>query len=216
MNCIRVGAVQTRLEEEDLKMRRILLAGLLLAGIGAARPAMAQDSVKIFVGYSFASVPFTIENPGQILIVPTKTFICLEACQVPGPTFSQMAANSSGWEISSTVKVHKWLGIAADFDGHYSGSGSTAIHRYSFLFGPEVALPGRVSPFVHVLAGTVNESTGTGSTGSAFATAAGGGIDIKAGHLLSIRLIQADYLMSRFGGFSQNKYRISAGIVLRF
>jgi hypothetical protein len=198
-------------------MRRILLAGLLLACIGTARPTMAQDAVKVFVGYSYASVPYSMPTTGlQVPALPTQMVTCLEACLPFVTTFNQFAAHASGWEMSGTVKAHKWLGITADFDGHYSSAAGTPIHRHSFLFGPEVALPGRISPFAHVLVGGVHESVGFGQTGNAFATAVGGGIDIKMGHRLSIRLIQADYFMTRFNAFDQNKYRISTGVVLRF
>ncbi len=194
-------------------MRRVLLAALLLANIAMVRPAIAQDRVKLFGGYSFANVPFTVFNPGQSPSLPTL-IVCLEACPI-NATITQMGANASGWEISGSVRVYKWIGAVADFDGHYSSFSGTPIHRHSSLFGPEVALPGRVSPFVHVLIGGASESVGFESA-NAFASAFGGGIDLKAAPHISIRLIQVDYFMTHFGNFSQNKYRFSTGIVLRF
>jgi outer membrane protein OmpA-like peptidoglycan-associated protein len=55
-----------------------------------------------------------------------------------------------------------------------------------------------------------------------FAWTAGGGLDIKMRHHLAIRLIQAEYLMTRFQDYStgatasQNDMRLSSGIVFRF
>lgn len=43
----------------------------------------------------------------------------------------------------------------------------------------------------------------------------GGGFDVKASPQLAIRLIQADYALTRFSSTTQNNIRISAGIVFR-
>ena len=85
------------------------------------------------------------------------------------PTFS-----SNGWELSGDYKFTSWLGGVADFDGHY-GSGAT-IH--TFLFGPQVSWPARVSPFAQVLVGGAHISMGPFSDTS-FALALGGGIDTR-------------------------------------
>ena len=51
---------------------------------------------------------------------------------------------------------------------------------------------------------------------------AGGGLDVKVHHHIAIRLIQAEYLMTRFENLttgstaSQNDMRLSAGLVFRF
>ena len=48
------------------------------------------------------------------------------------------------------------------------------------------------------------------------AMAVGAGIDVKAFPFLSVRLFQFDYLLTRFGGSTQNQPRASAGVVLHF
>ena len=45
---------------------------------------------------------------------------------------------------------------------------------------------------------------------------AGGGVDWNATTHIGIRLIQAEYLMTRFASETQNNARISAGVVFRF
>ena len=51
---------------------------------------------------------------------------------------------------------------------------------------------------------------------------AGGGLDVKVHHHLAIRVIQAEYLMTKFEDYdtgqaaTQNDMRLSAGIVFRF
>jgi hypothetical protein len=44
----------------------------------------------------------------------------------------------------------------------------------------------------------------------------GGGVDVAVHRNLAVRLIQADYFLTRFGGASQNNARISTGLVFRF
>jgi hypothetical protein len=51
---------------------------------------------------------------------------------------------------------------------------------------------------------------------TAFATAIGAGIDVKPFPFVSIRLFQFDYLLTRFGGNTQNQPRASVGVVLHF
>ena len=41
----------------------------------------------------------------------------------------------------------------------------------------------------------------------------GGGFDVKVRSNVALRLIQADYLMTRFSGIRQDNLRLSAGIV---
>jgi hypothetical protein len=122
------------------------------------------------------------------------------------PSFS-----SNGWEISGQYKVADWLGAVADFDGHYYNGTS----QDTFLFGPQVSWPGRVSPFAHVLLGAARDSAG-GFSSSAFALGIGGGIDTQIAHGIYWRIIQGDYLPTHFGDFWQNNARVSTGIVFRF
>jgi hypothetical protein len=68
----------------------------------------------------------------------------------------------------------------------------------------------RVRPFAHVLAGGAlfrgfaSSRTQAGNTfiiddATSFALAVGGGLDVRAGRRLDLRLIQADYLPTFFG-----------------
>jgi hypothetical protein len=129
---------------------------------------------------------------------------------------SSPTGNLNGWEISGQYKVTNWLGGVADFGGDYGTVGGVDTHFYTFLFGPQVSWSARVSPFAHVLIGGANLGVpGAGST-TAFATAIGGGIDTKVTDRFSWRIIQGDYLITRFGSTTQNNVRVSTGIVFRF
>jgi len=46
--------------------------------------------------------------------------------------------------------------------------------------------------------------------------ALGGGIDAELTDRIHWRLIQMDYLLTQFGGGSQNNFRFSTGILIKF
>ena len=46
--------------------------------------------------------------------------------------------------------------------------------------------------------------------------AMGGGLDVKLTRSLAFRVLQADYLLTRFGGVTQNNARLTTGLVYRF
>lgn len=125
------------------------------------------------------------------------------------------SSNLNGWEIAGQYKVREWLGGVADVDGHYGSISGIGTSTYTYLFGPQISIPSSISPFGHLLIGGAHNSTG-GVGNSSFAMALGGGIDAQMVHGLHWRLIQADYVMTQFASRSQNSFRFSTGIVLRF
>jgi hypothetical protein len=125
------------------------------------------------------------------------------------------SSNLNGWEIAGQYKVREWLGGVADLDGHYGSINGIGTSTYTYLFGPQISIPSSISPFGHLLLGGAHNSTG-GIGNSSFAMALGGGIDAQMVHGLHWRLIQADYVMTQFASRSQNSFRFSTGIVLRF
>ena len=124
-------------------------------------------------------------------------------------------ANLNGWEAAGQYKFADWLGGVADFDGHYGSIGGIGTSTYTYLFGPQISAPSSVSPFGHLLLGGAHNSTGGVGT-SSFSMAIGGGIDAEVFNGLHWRLFQADYLLTQFGGGSQNNFRFSTGIVIKF
>jgi outer membrane immunogenic protein len=82
-------------------------------------------------------------------------------------------------------------------------------------------------PFGQVLAGLAHSSgtlvqganPGAANAGAAFAGDFGGGLDLRVNPRFSIRLVEADYLLTTFDNGTnnhQNNLRISAGLVIRF
>src|SRR6266481_7183675 len=148
-------------------------------------PAPAQDKVELFGGYSYMRFS---SSPG---------------------------ANLNGWEISGQYKFTDWLGGVADLDGHYGSPRGVGTSVHSYLFGPQVSFPARVSPFAHLLLGGAHFSA-AGFGNSSFSMAIGAGIDTELIKGIRWRIIQGDYLMTNFGSHKQNNTRLSTGIVFRF
>lgn len=191
-----------------MRKRLLILAGLCLCFL-CADTAHAQ--VQIFGGYSYVRPTITIQQPA---------ITCPIGMTCP-PTSATTHPNLNGWEVSGTYNMFKVLGLTADFGGNYGTIQGSPLHVNTYLFGPQIHFPGPVSPFAHVLIGEAHETVGgngavLASSDNAFATAVGGGIDIKAVPFISLRLIQIDYLVTHFGSRTQNQPRASAGIVIHF
>lgn len=192
-----------------MKRWAMLLGVALLFSVAAS----AQDEnpkAEIFGGYSYVRV---------------------NASGVPG-------FNMNGGSASVSFNPWSSLGIVADFGGYHVGNiggESVSGEVYSYLFGPKLAYrSGRITPFVQALfggahatgGGTISPGArvrpqgiipGTGSLSeNAFAMTLGGGLDVNATNHIGIRLIQAEYFMTRFASETQNNARISAGVVFRF
>jgi len=133
--------------------------------------------------------------------------------------------NLNGWNASIAVNPNRWFGLVADFSGHYGSPFDVDTSVHSFLFGPRVSYRkhGTVTPFAHALFGATHIKVTTNVAGAkltesdtAFALALGGGIDVKLRPSVALRLIQADYLLTRFGEETQNNVRLSTGFVFRW
>lgn len=184
--------------------------------------ALAQDStskLQVFGGYSLLHTDSGgLNGPllNSLLAAPNGTF--------------GLNSNFNGWNAEVQYNANRWLGLVADFSGHYGGpltasvgSGVTGLpggNEYSFLFGPVFTYRShtKFEPFAHALfgfdraslsAGTFTGLTAAASgamTDTAFGMALGGGVDYNLFPRFAIRLGQADYfytnhdLNSFYGG----------------
>ena len=84
-----------------------------------------------------------------------------------------------------------------------------------------------LQPFGQVLLGVAHSSgtlvqgsnPGAANAGAAFAANFGGGLDLRASRRSSIRLVEADYLLTTFDNATndhQNNLRVGAGVVIHF
>ena len=124
-------------------------------------------------------------------------------------------ANFRGWNGSVSGNVNDWFGIVGDFSGHYFPLANA--HIYTFTAGPQLSYRknAQVTPFVRALLGGARVGGG-GVSDTGFAANVGGGVDIKVSNSIAIRAIQADALITHFGGSTTTDLRLSFGIVFRF
>lgn len=165
--------------------------------------------------------------------------------------FPRLAAGNrlvdlNGGSASIAFDVNRFLGVVGEFGGFNNSQIRTSANpsvvqnangrAFLFLAGPRFSFRnnGRFTPFAQALfggihAGQVTYSTGCTGAGctplpseTVFAMTAGGGLDLRVRPHLSIRLIQADYLMTNFqnqvtgGSGRQNDMLLSGGLVFRF
>lgn len=174
----------------------------VLALVAFSVPALAQDTpqAEVFGGYSYLRV-----NPGQ------------------GVSGENIPA---GWHASIAGNINNWFGVAGEISGHYKDISGISANAHIFTFGPRFSHRANdsVTPFAHVTFGGARLSGsgfGTSASETAFAMTFGGGVDVKAGERIAIRVAQFDYVLTRFdvagtgSGQSQHNFRYSAGVVFR-
>jgi hypothetical protein len=148
-------------------------------------------------------------------------------------------ANLGGFDVQGTMWLNMRFGVTANLRGYYGTTGVVPnaynihgpfIFEHQFLGGVSVRGPKNEHAAIsfHALAGgsygvfdsAINSglsgpNLGLFNNGVAFATAIGGSVDLNRSPRLSLRL-SPDYLLTRFGGGSQNEFAISVGILYRF
>ena len=159
----------------------------------------------------------------------------------PGASFSK-GFNCAGGGGTLAYNVSSVVGIAADLGGcKYFGQQIPAFAAkisgsdFTYMFGPRFTYRSQSAfrPFFEVNFGgnrlkfsckSGTRCNGTSYSKNAFALTAGGGFDIKLNKKFAIRLIQAEYLYTRFGNNcqlqlcsnnnNQNSFRLKSGIVI--
>jgi hypothetical protein len=188
--------------------------------------ASAQDVPKyeVFTGYSYLR--------GKGAAIPTRV---------------DENRDMQGWNVSIARNLTDWFALVGDFSGHYGAHDSaftTSIGRFSsdtrenihlFLGGPRVSFfkTRRFTPYVQTLIGVARAGSTSedrldsssrfkvSNTDVGFAAAFGVGLDARLSEKLALRLIQADYVLTRLdadNGARENKenLRVSAGLCFRF
>lgn len=143
--------------------------------------------------------------------------------------YSYAGEGTHGWNGSVAANVNDWLGLVADVSGQRTSLAepgvSETIKTHSYLFGPRFSVRRhrRLTPFVHALFGaahTDSRATEAGQsfhfTDTSFASALGGGLDVRVSRRVAVRAFQADYVRTSLFGGTQNKGRIAFGVVFRF
>lgn len=206
---------------DSSKLLPLLFKSFALAAFvaGIAVSSQARDRVELFGGYSYfrASIREGQNAP------------CVDNC--PIQTFPTSQANLNGWEFSGQYKFLPFLGGVVDFHGTYGNLSGAGMRQHTYLVGPQVSLPFKVSPFAHAMIGIARESedsrgvcaavtsiTCRFSLGSdtSLATAFGGGVDWHVAPLVAVQIFQLDYIRTQLHGATQNQPRVLAGVVFHF
>jgi opacity protein-like surface antigen len=182
---------------------------------------LGTPKVELFLGYSYLRAVPTLADGNRMVWL-------------------------NGGSASIAFNLNRYLGLVGDFGGFRDsevrlnvGNSNSVVDSdgtaYTYLFGPRVSFRNhtRLTPFVQALFGGMRASEVTLSSCNSgactllpsenkFAMTAGGGLDIGVSRHVAIRLVQAEYLMTRFENLetganaSQSDMRLSAGVVFRF
>ena len=158
--------------------------------------------------------------------------------------FNSHSLNGGGGDV--TYFLTSMIGAKADLQGYGSYTectkpgapivGCASGNLFTYLFGPEVKFRmGKLQPFGEVLVGGAHSnlyanacSKISGLCGSkspsnnAFAFEVGGGVDFTVTEKIAIRIVDADYVLTRFGNNftggnnSQSNFRFQTGVQIRF
>jgi hypothetical protein len=194
-------AVFIRLKRRSRMKKLIFICGLVLACSFSATAQSDFSKLDVFGGYSYVH-----------LYLP----------------FNELGANGGSGQV--TYNLNSVLGITGDFGGYHVGSGPNhgSATMFTYLFGPKFSLrEGKWTPYAQSLFGGAWVGSGFNGEGStsfnAFAMVIGAGLEYKAFERISLRLVDFDYLMTRFSsndiggtGHTQGNVRISTGVVFHF
>ncbi len=140
--------------------------------------------------------------------------------------------NGGSATFAWAIKPGSWALVGDVVSG---ATGATSAAGYSITLSAFTAgvryLPpaghSSLRPFGQVLLGLAHSSgslvqapnAGSSNAGAAFASNIGGGLDLRINRRFSVRLLEADYLLTTFDNGSnnhQNNLRINAGVVIHF
>ncbi len=192
------------------EMKKVTAIFILTLGLIASGVAQDKPQAEVFGGYSYLHT-----------------------------SDSGVSINSNGASGSVSFNPNPWLGLVGDFGFYHASpnvstftvglpfSADVSLNTFSYLFGPKVAMRSneKFTPFAQALFGGAHQKAtvkvagiSASDSANAFAMALGGGLDVKATSSIAIRVIQAEYVLTKFndgGNNRQNSVRISAGVVFR-
>jgi len=202
-----------------VRLISVFVAALLFGGA-----VMAQDDHKVEVTGDYSYFRF---NPGL------------------SKYFNSHSLNGGGGDV--TYFLTSMIGVKADLQGYGSYtectkpgapiSGCASGNLFTYMFGPEIKFRmGKLEPFGEVLLGGAHSNlyanactkiTGfvcasKSPSNNAFAFDVGGGVDFAVTEKIAIRIVDADYVLTRFGNNftggnnSQSNFRFQTGVQFRF
>jgi opacity protein-like surface antigen len=197
-------------------MRKLLMAAFIIACAApfASAQTASDDYNKLDVGVLFSHnrVDTGFDDPSQNFITQREGF--------------------NGVNAFVKGNVSRYVGLVGDYSFHRKSFndtvGTTAVgvdvDLHTLMGGVEFkdnSKETKVKPFGRVLAGfqharaNVSGVTGFDTNDTAFSAAIGGGVDFRVSPRVDIRAVQFDYNPTRFGGETQNNFRVGVGVIFR-
>jgi opacity protein-like surface antigen len=220
------------MRRKEMKIRSALVLGLVLL-FGSA--AFAQDYPKIETSPAFMYIR-TSGSLSNAFIVNGQVVTNVPSLNCAG------GGGTIAYNVSSVVGIAADLGGCKIFSNAYGLGNTVDGSLFTFLFGPRFTYrnSSKFEPFFEVNFGGVRAAlscqsqalnclsvAGSGTYSKvAFGMTVGGGFQIKMSKKISLRLVQAEYLYTRFGNScaavactwnnNQNSFRLKSGIVLNW
>ena len=219
-------------------MKKVMFAAVLALLLSGAAVAQDFPRAEVFAGYSMLKLG--ISDSDLDSIVNDLEQMAPEVTSVSTSTSKLM---KKGFNGSVAFNVTPAFGIVADFrynqdnivdftvsDEFESVEGNIKLRNLSLMAGPRFTYRGneRVTPFAHALVGLDHirlsgEAQVDGEdidldmsdTNNGLGLALGGGIDVNLSESVAIRLIQADYYLTRHEGNRMNNMNLAFGVVFR-
>jgi len=168
-------------------------------------------SAGILVVAFFAGTAFAQEAPSAVRKVEID-YSPYGFVKAAGPT---RQGGCSGVSVSATDSV----ALVSEFCGTHQYVSRTQVdsllsYRGGVRFNKRTG--SRITTFVQGLAGGESGYRHRGFAGnSGFSFAVGGGVDIGLMNWLGLRIVRANYQMTRVGGTTVNGFRFNPGLVFR-
>jgi opacity protein-like surface antigen len=183
------------------------VTGLILAGgvVASAQERPATPAAEVGFNYSYARI---------------------------NPSGTAPSYNQNGGSGYVEYNINRVVGVVADLGAYHNSSvvrSSPADTTFSYLFGPRFNWRmSRVTPYLQILVGgaRLTSSFDPGSATAAllkdrnvFATAIGGGVDVRLTNHIAVKPVQVEYFMTQLPSvatnlnYAQNNLRYSAGVV---
>lgn len=216
-------------------MRKAIGGLFLVFLIPCAAAAQDIPKVEVFGGYAIQRLGYSDEQAQGMEDL-------LDYLGVTS-NFETKRFMNKGFIGSVTYNLTEMLGVEADFRWHSGtvlegnfdiqgirGRVGAEYTDFAFLAGPRVAFRQNeaVTPFAHALVGIDRgeisaKASALGFSDSqemdsdvGFALALGGGLDWNVSRNFAVRLVQADYFMTKNWSETMNNFALAFGIVIRF
>ncbi len=223
-------------------MKKVMFAAVLALLVSGAAVAQDFPRAEVFAGYSMLKLGISdseLDERISRLEQEEGPSLSTSASKLMKKGFNGSVAFNVTPAFGIVADLRYNQDNIVDFtaaDDFVSVEGNIKLRNLSLMAGPRFTYRGneRVTPFAHALVGLDHrryspEATATftdpeipevnadlpSETLNGLGFALGGGLDVNLSESVAIRLIQADYYMTRHEGDSMNNMNLAFGVVFR-